>query len=267
MLTAELLKRNLDRLARWSSGRHVLFHHVPKCAGTSVSRGLRIRYALSQASIAAPATADVVAAAPRYSSLSEDEQLNELRKFRIRLLQYYLWQDYRFVGGHVPFSDAAYNRYRTRYKFITVLREPVERFISQYYFDLHRDHHARVEVSLDEYLETRTAWITANRYSEYFCGHEAFAPDDTEANVRAAVDNLEKFDVVGFTDRMNDFSRRIKETLGVSVRFRRARVARTPTSARARDIAPHTRKKIERLCAADLEIFESARRRFAGRPY
>lgn len=251
------------RLRQGLLGHRVVFHHVPKCAGTSVSRALRIRYALSEASIAAPATVDIVRARSSYENGTFEQRLNELRQLRTSLLHYFLWKDYYFVGGHVPFSSTVHAAFRSTYKFITVLRAPEDRFISQYFFNLNREHHAKVTLPLEEYLETPDAWVTANRYTEYFSGDEALKVGPGCEQVTKAIQNLQAFDLVGFTDRMGDFTKGLKGVLGISTSFKKERAAAISTSDRRKSISAAVRSKIDELCAADRTIFDAVRRHWA----
>ena len=46
--TAKALQRHAQSLL---SGNRIVFHHVPKCGGTSVGRALRLSYFLSQGTV------------------------------------------------------------------------------------------------------------------------------------------------------------------------------------------------------------------------
>lgn len=231
-------------------GHPVVFHHVPKCAGTSVSRALRFRYALSQQSIASIATVDVLKLRAGHKSWSQERHAAEVRQLRLDLLHYFMWQGHAFIGGHVPFSRAAYQQYCGRYRFITVLREPEQRFVSHYFFNLNRDHHAKITLPLDEYLETEDARRAASVYSEYFSSNSS--PDE-------AIRNLALFDLIGFVDQLDDFRMALKHTLGVTIPASRQRAATVPTSERMAEFSPSVRARITELCATDRRIYEAAR--------
>ena len=48
------------------------------------------------------------------------------------MLLYMLYSDVRCVAAHIPFSDASFDRFAGSYAFVTLLRHPVDRFISNY---------------------------------------------------------------------------------------------------------------------------------------
>lgn len=109
MRLAQRIFQNRSLLKKTLLGHRVVFHHIPKCAGTSVSRALRLRYFLSQESIAAPGTAQVIDQHYGCGDFSELKHYNEIRRFRIELLHYLMWKDLYFIGGHVPFNNKVHS--------------------------------------------------------------------------------------------------------------------------------------------------------------
>ncbi|PAU81208.1 hypothetical protein CK501_06515 [Halovibrio salipaludis] len=253
------LFQNQNRFKRMLLGNRVVFHHVPKCAGTSVSRALRVRYALSQASIAAPATADVINRQYGTSDFSNLEHFNRIRRFRAELLHYLMWKDTYFIGGHVPFNRAAYDHLGKGYRFITVLRDPVERFISEYFYNRGRNHQARIDADLAEYIESPLGQRNALRCCEYFSGQLDLDLEDPESLKHRAKDNLKAFDVVGFTDSMGVFEQKVRQALNVRVSFGRENQGNRSSAEINKEITPALRSRLEDLCKHDREIYDFAR--------
>lgn len=256
---AQRLFQNQNRFKRMLLGHRVVFHHVPKCAGTSVSRALRVRYALSQASIAAPATADVINRQYAISDFGDLAHFNRIRRFRVELLHYLMWKDTYFIGGHVPFNRAAYDHLGKGYRFITVLRDPVERFISEYFYNRGRDHQARIDTDLADYLDSPMAQRNALKLCEYFCGHRDLDISNPESLKQAAQHNLRAFHVIGFTDAMDAFEQQARQALGVRISFGQENKGARSKDDLTREVTPELRQRIEALCRHDRDIYEDAR--------
>ena len=256
---AQRLFFNQSRFKQWFLGNRVVFHHVPKCAGTSISRALRVRYALSQASIAAPATADVVNRQYGATDFSDLEHYNRIRRFRVELLHYLMWKDTYFIGGHVPFNQVAYEHLGKGYRFITVLRDPVERFISEYFYNRGRAHQARIDTDLAEYLESPLAQRNALKFCEYFAGHRDLDLSDPETLKEAAKANLHAFDVIGFTDTMDVFAQQVRQALNIRITFGEENKSTRSKAEVTREVTPALRERIEALCQHDREIYDFAR--------
>lgn len=256
---AQTLFQQQGRFKRALLGNRVIFHHVPKCAGTSVSRALRLRYFLSQESIAAPVTAGVVNRQYGESDFSDLDHFNRIRRFRVELLHYLMWKDVYFLGGHVPFNRTAYDHLGKGYRFITVLRNPMERFLSEYFYNKGRDHQSRIDDELEAYIESPLGQRNALKFCEYFSGAMELDLSNPDALKEAAKANLQCFDVIGFTDSMADFEREVRQSLGVRVSFGLENRGRHSAEAIRKQVTPDLRERVETLCHRDMEIYEFAR--------
>jgi len=262
MNPARFLYSQQGRLKRFLLGQRVVFHHVPKCAGTSVSRALRVRYALSQTSIAAPGTAAVIDEQYGKAGFTDLTHYNRVRRFRIELMHYMMWKDVYFIGGHVPFNTVAYNHLGKGYRFITVLRDPVERFISEYRFNRGRQHQARIDEELTDYVASPMGRRNAMKLCDYLSGADNLTLDDPESLKKDAIANLNRFDVIGFTDAMETFEEMARGTLGIRVKFGLENQGK-PTSP-SDSIPSSLLSQIRYLCRHDQEIYESAREKVFG---
>lgn len=252
------LYNNRNRFKQAIMGERVVFHHVPKCAGTSVSRSLRLRYFLSEESIAAPGTAAVMERQHGPLDFSRLEDFNRIRTFRVELLHYLMWKDIYFIGGHVPFNSKAYDQFQG-YKLITVLRDPVGRFISEYFYNFQREHQSRIELDFESYLDSPLGQRNALKFCEYFCGDTKLVIDEPARLVEKAKANLKRFAVIGFTDDMERFETDVRRELGVKVSFGVQNKRTTSDKKVSEIVTPELRKKVEEMCRFDQEIYEHAK--------
>lgn len=233
----------------------VVYHHVPKCGGTSVGRALRQRYILSQETVVPE---ESYRALELFTGRSDrDRMLVDVLDLREQMMLYHLFRGVRCFSGHVRFSNVAFAQFSPHYKFTTMLREPVSRFISHYFWSWDKPHaHARIEEEFAPFLETERARQLGSTYSEYFSG----LPKDTDfasaPAVSAAIANLKRFDVVGRLDDLAGFEDKLHKALGARIRIGHENKMRQPSTIKSKLVTPELRKKVEELCAPDLAIWQ-----------
>jgi hypothetical protein len=163
----------------------------------------------------------------------------------------------------VRFSPRGYDLFHDRYRFITILREPVSRYISHYFWDFDGpEEWARIRVGIDDFVESEQGRHYALLFGENYSGLPADADFGSAQAVEAAKRNLDKFAAVGFLDDMAGFKRRLKDVLGISLNIRHENKGKVKDQTKKRVVTPEVRRRIEQLCAPDIEIYEYARSKF-----
>lgn len=234
--------------------QRVVFHHVPKCGGTSVGRAIRKKYLLSQATIRPNASFRAYAAF--IGSDDTEAVLKGVFDLREQMLLYLLFEDVRCVSAHVHFSETAYKLFHESYKFITILREPVSRFVSNYRWSRHRpDDHSYIDESFEAYLASNRARQDGAMYVQYFSGLPGGADIRAPEAIGAAKRNLDRFDVVGLLHDIDGFTAKLESELGLHVRIGHENKQKNRDGGGASALDPATRAEVERLCAPDLEIW------------
>ena len=243
----------LDRVAP----QRFVFHHVPKCGGTSVARALRKRYLTSQATVKPePSFRAFQAFTGRHDT---DQMLIDVIDLRKQMMLYLLYDDVRCVSLHVPFSNIAFDAFRDRYKFVTILRDPVARFISHYNWSSRRPgSHGHIPEAFDDFLATDRA---ARLGAEFV---EIFADAALDADIRApqviarAIENLKKFDVIGRLDDLPGFSDDLAKALGIRVRIGHENKAHKSGDFVTRStLDPDQRARLNEICAPDIAVWEA----------
>lgn len=235
----------------------VVFHHAPKCGGTSVGRALRKRYILSQATVLPEATfhAEATLAGPdaeRAETLAKAEALRE------RMLLYHLAAGVDCVSAHVRFSEAAFAAYGAQAKFVTMLRDPVERFHSHYRWSHGRkDGHAHIPAAFPAFLESPAARHLGGFYVYFFSGLPAGADMSSRAALDRAKANIDRLHVVGFLDKLDAFKADMRREVGISLRIGHENRAAAPAPADAAEFAD----RIHALTAPDRAVYAHARDR------
>ncbi len=201
----------------------LVYIHVPKCGGSSFGAALRLRYLFSQASI----TLDGTDFPTRQHQLEAE-----------------ILKGTKLITGHVPYAPNLHNGPGTGYAFITLLRHPVERFVSHYnYLQRHHPDPNRPK-TLEAFLDVPDAARIASQYLIYFSGGTSC--------VDSAITNLSRFQLVGDLTQSKTFARELCFLTGTPLlRLHRNR-------APERTMVPaYLAERISKLCAADLRIYTS----------
>lgn len=231
----------------------LVFHHVPKCGGTSVGRAIRKRYLLSQATVLPEATYQAESALDPNGD--GETLLARAEDLRERMLLYHLAAGVDCVSAHVRFSEAAWRAYGDEAKFLTMLRDPVARFLSHYRWSHSRpEGHAHIPEAFEAFLESPAAIRLGAFYAYFFSGLPPSADMTTDEATALACRNLDRLHVVGFLDRPRDFEAAIQRRVGVRIRVGHENRGAAP----APDLSPAAAAKIEALTAPDRAIYAHA---------
>jgi hypothetical protein len=267
---APFKERTLRRLAI-GSGRalHLLpgaaprhrsvFLHMPKCGGTSLSEAMYATVPLSARIGVIDATSTRRAAALLrfgrddarlcHEDLDHGQLVFDLRE--ALLLQHMAW-DTLLIHGHLFWSETAWTHFGGAYKFVTLLRDPVARTISNFRMAQRR---GVIAGDLDSWLQGPVARQQARAYLRYLAGRNDISDNDVEAAVALAKTRLQHFALVGFLDRTDEFLHRYRALFGVRLRLPRLNAA----PDRQPELSADQLRRLTTLCAPDIALFDHAR--------
>lgn len=243
----------LDRTAP----QRFIFHHVPKCGGTSVARALRRRYLTSQATVKPEPSFQAFKAFT--GRTDTDQMLIDVLDLRKQMMIYLLYDDVRCISLHVPFSGVAHAQFGDRYKFVTMLREPVARFISHYNWSSRgTGEHGQLREDFDTFLATERARRMGAEFVEMFADLPNEADIRTPEAISAAVANLQRFDLVGRLDDLEGFSEDLRQVLGIRIRIgHENRTGRSAAKVSGRELTDTQREAVEEVCAPDIAVWKA----------
>jgi hypothetical protein len=225
--------------------RCVIFIHIPKTAGVTLSTALRFQYPTGMLS---------------FTTL--DKPINEFQCVPLseRKLA-------KVVMGHVHYG--LHNYIPKECMYVTILREPVSRVLSLYKFILREPKHplhkhvSDTNVGLEDFIASRIdKKQTENGQTRQICGLQTEDPD--RAALEAAKENLEKFAGVGLMESFDESLMLLRRSLDW----------RMPPFYLSRNVSPRSRPSVESERALnlirehnelDLELYEFAYRLFADR--
>ena len=216
----------------------LIFIHLYKTGGTTLNRIIEWEYKLSR----------ICSVEPTWWRWSYQ-----------RIMR---WSPARLAGmdvlkGHMPFG--LHNSIPRPANYVTVLREPVERAISDYYFARrfkpHMHHRAALQLTLEEYFLEKHEHNLQSRILAGPNSHELFPTVCDSATLTVAKENLARhFIVVGLTERFDETLALLKVALGWKVkRYRSFRVAGNRISKQL--VAPATLALIREKERFDLALY------------
>ncbi len=204
--------------------RHpVFFMHLPKCGGTSVAEALYATVPLQRRVGVIDANATRRTAAILYDDVNElhvqhDDMSNSKNVYDLRagmLINHMAWSS-QMIHGHVLFSDTADRHFGDQYKYVTVLREPISRTLSNF---AHTVSSGMIADDFDAYLGGPFVRAHGLTFLRYFSGTPVLEKANEEEALETAKSALKKFSVVGFLDDLPGFCDDYKAALGVRPRI------------------------------------------------
>ena len=228
----------------------VVFFHVMNCGGTSVRRGLALGVARERTG-AGVFELDGQAAIEAVGG--NDKQNWE---FRDSLLSYVLdTMSPTIVLGHFRFCDR-HARHLDDAHFVTVLRAPVDRYLSLYKYRRYKEGvHVPVAGSFADVVETRRFRSEGHAIVGAFCGRADLDPHSDEA-IDAAVRNLGRFAAIGFIDRLDDFAADVSVLVGRKVTIPRMNASPAPADLDDLGADPELMDRVREICAPDQQVFD-----------
>ena len=241
--------------------QNIIFHHIPKCGGTSIVMGLAMTYypwrLLRHGRKGFAGNLN----APKSSEEAEDLGLNRYQYRRGLLSQQVKEGNYPMISGHYPFDPDLYETEKSKWSFVSLLRDPLERWYSEYYWNRHKDHEYRkTDHSIEKYLESENGLENTRSFVNYFSTSLNFFDPVTEEEKNEALKNVMKLDVVGCLENLDQFRYMMKNKFGRKPFFFKSNKSPTPIDMEARpdkDSAFH--KKLSGLLEADQEIYQKVR--------
>jgi hypothetical protein len=159
----------------------------------------------------------------------------------------------RFIGGHFAYSSTAIDKF-PEWQWITLLRHPVKRWISQYFFNsTKRDPHYRIKAGVEEFAASPQGRRLGFDYVRKLTG----AQEDPDLHVDQAIDILSRFALVGTLENLPEFAGGYRRAFGPRLRIPHRNVNPASAEQRRAQVSPELTAEIARLCEPDLRVYRA----------
>lgn len=236
-----------------------IFFHLPKCGGTSLSEALYATVplhkrvgvidAVSTRRAASILEFGVDDAWKCHDDLRYGDRTFDLRE---RILATHCCWDSQLVSGHVLVSDRVRQHFHGRYKFLTVMRDPIARTISNYRMAVAA---GIADPDPEVWLGSPIARAHSTTYLRYLSGRHTVLPEQEAECLEKAVAALELFSLIGFLEEVDTFTRDFDAVFGAKLTLHRYNQAK----GREAHLSGTQMARVHEMCAADRAIYEYAR--------
>jgi len=169
---------------------------------------------------------------------------------------------------HGHFSYGLHEKYGLKPRYITMLRHPIDRFLSHFYHVKQRSIHPLHEQVKDMELRKFVHSFAPAKHLQNFMVHRYAGTADnqwipkTSADLNKAWHNLKDFEIVGFLSRRSEFLAAGVEKLGWDADCGFPNENTTQRRQHYKDLTKDDRKVVEYACALDIELYSRARNHF-----
>ena len=223
--------------------RKILFHHMPKCGGSTLTSYITAQYPYRKVfSINGP---------------NRGESINKFKTFP-KEKRY----EYDLIQGHSAHKLLEY--INPDCLKIIILRDPIERIVSHYYYVLRNSEHylhskvIKLGIELENYVSYDLSDELQNYYTTCFTG---LSPVDAEEKPvlsvsKAAEFVMKNYDLIGFLDEFSYFTELLYKQARFKFKYNGRRFNVTQNRPALKDIPESTLKKIEKANSLDIELYK-----------
>lgn len=239
------LKKNFHYIFSNHKPNRILFDHLHKCGGSSLNNYLETHY---------PARKVFSTNGRRpEKSVKEFQNLPQSKRYQ-----------YLLIKGHL--ANQLIDYIHPDHLKITLLRNPVDRIVSLYYYAKESPKHNlyleinQAGMSLEDFATSDITIEVRNRYTTHFAG---LSPIDVELHpknaLNTAINTIKEYDVIGFLDDFVNFTDSLRLQAELKYKYDNKRINVTKKRAAIDEIPLSVINTIKEINYLDLELYEKIR--------
>lgn len=252
MVAKTLVNDSLLDLFRRDIKTKVFFLHFPKCGGTSINRAIENSFGYFE-------KRNFFHLSPHASAKASKVAEDELMDYREKILLYYMSNSgYRYISGHFQYSQKAFEEFGKEWYFVTILRDPVSKWFSHYFFNKYKeDSHFKIEDNIEDFLESERATALGCDYVSKLVGETGEIDYTSENAIKAAINNLHKFKLVGVIEDTDSFAKKYHDLFGAKLLIKRKNTNPRSKAKQQEEITDRVKNKVKEICKPNLRVYES----------
>lgn len=252
---------------------NLVFLHVPKTGGTSLDETLEALYPRSsESNIRFGAVTQAWQLAKGFRPSGQEDDFTWFQTINT-VLAYKIVRQAPYLSGHFAVSEQLLKRAQDRYRFVTLLRDPVSRWKSNYVYsrirlaqDGKRQAPDDIAQELEDYLTSPQAAKEGAKYVRYFGGYKTPDRLHEPGRIDDSITLLSKFDCIGFLEDLPTFEQQLSDLLKTKVsvpHLRKTEAFSEPGKYTSHDyktlFTNSVLEQVTELCQPDLEVYKAAR--------
>ncbi len=237
----------------------VCFVHVPKCGGTTLVHAIQACFSPWRKN----RSGQVFNLSEPAARRAQETTGKSFEETRSSLLDYALAiPTTRCVLGHFVVSSSCFEAHAGEWDFVTVLRDPVERLLSHYFYNLNAPGAYAITSDLGEFLQTPEAANLGMQYPIYLGGDVRQGGDArshlcSDAAIEQTIATLRDFSLVGRLDQLDEFATRFRQQFGGKLKLERRNVGDRQKREDQLEAVEEHLPLIREICGPDLAVYEA----------
>lgn len=160
--------------------------------------------------------------------------------------------------GHFTLNPSTLAMADEDWNFVTVLRNPVSRWISHYLYGRTAGPHDRfgIDEEIGDFVNSNRGRQLGHCYASFFAPDVISATGDIGRAVKACVDRLRRFSVVGRLEDLDDMNERFSRVFGRPLRISKKNVTNYKNAGVRREQVEDHVARITELCQPDIAVYQ-----------